>query len=246
MKKAVLILGATSSIARATADSLAAKGYPLYLAGRELSELERLASDLQIRYKTEVHCGHFDADQTEKHEQFIEDVLATTNGFEGVLVAFSDMGKHNKAIHDYEEAHKILQRNLLGAISILTYSSIYLEKQKRGFIIGISSPSGDRGRQSNYIYGAGKAGLSVYLEGLRNRLYPLGIHVMTVKPGFVDTAMTFGLPGLFLVASPKYVGEKIVKGLEKSKDIIYVPWFWRYIMWIICSIPEKLFKRLKL
>jgi short-subunit dehydrogenase len=121
-----------------------------------------------------------------------------------------------------------------------------LERQESGFIVGISSVAGDRGRQSNYVYGSAKSGLTAFLQGLRNRLYPSGVHVMTVKPGFVDTAMTFGLPGLFLVANPQDVGEKLAASAEKGKDEVYIPGFWRYIMAIIKSIPERLFKTLKL
>jgi len=117
---------------------------------------------------------------------------------------------------------------------------------KRGFIIGISSVAGDRGRQSNYVYGAAKGALSLYLQGLRNRLHPSGVRVITIKPGFVDTAMTYGLPGMFLVASPQAVGESIASSPGKSADVVYLPWFWRYIMLIIKHIPEPIFKRLKL
>lgn len=121
-----------------------------------------------------------------------------------------------------------------------------LRVKRRGFIIGISSVAGDRGRQSNYVYGAAKGALSLYLQGLRNRLYPRGIRVITIKPGFVDTAMTYGLSGLFLVASPQNIGERIVRSLDKSADVVYLPWFWRYIMMIIKHIPEPIFKRMKL
>lgn len=246
MKKAVLILGATSSIARAIAESLALRGYPLYLASREKQELERIAQDLKIRYKVDVHYGFFDADNIDDNEAFLQKVVEEVNGLEGVVLAFGDLGEQQKAIYNFSEALKILNRNFIGACSIVSLCANYLEKEKKGFIIGISSVAGDRGRQSNYIYGAAKGGLNIFLQGLRNRLYPSGVHVMTVKPGFVDTAMTFGLPGLFLVASPKDVGEAIVKGLEKKRNEIYVPWFWRYIMAIIKSIPEKVFKKLKL
>ena len=115
-----------------------------------------------------------------------------------------------------------------------------------GFIIALSSVAGDRGRQSNYIYGSAKGGLSVFLQGLRNRLFHSGVRVITIKLGFVDTAMTFGLPNLFLVASPQEVGKKIVKAVNRGRNVVYIPWFWRLIMGIICSIPECVFKRLKL
>jgi len=106
--------------------------------------------------------------------------------------------------------------------------------------------AGDRGRQSNYVYGAAKGALTLYLQGLRNRLQTAGVRVVCVKPGFVDTAMTFGMPGLFLVASPEHVGERIARAVEGKTDVLYVPWFWRYIMLIIRAIPEAVFKRMKL
>ena len=165
---------------------------------------------------------------------------------DGAIIAFGYLGQQSKAIHDFAEGQAILNCNFVGACSALAECANYFEAKKKGFIVGISSVAGDRGRQSNYYYGAAKGGLTTFLEGLRNRLYPAGVHVMTVKPGFVDTGMTFGKPGLFLVASPEAVGEAIGKAIAKGKSTLYVPWFWRYIMWIIKAIPETIFKRLKL
>jgi short-subunit dehydrogenase len=124
----------------------------------------------------------------------------------------------------------------------------YLEERGRGYIAAVSSVAGDRGRQSNYTYGASKAGLSAYLQGLRNRLHPAGVHVLTVKPGFVDTPMTHGLvnPDSPLVASPEQVAADVDLAIRKRKDVIYTRWFWRAVMLVIGSIPERVFKRLKL
>ncbi len=246
MSGPVLILGAVSAIARSTASVLAAKGYSLYLAGRDMDELSRLAKDIEIRYGVKVKFGYFDGDAYDSHADFLKDVLGKMGELEGVLVAFGYLGDQQLAASDFAEGEKIIRRNFTGVCSILSHCANYLESRKKGFIIGITSVAGDRGRQSNYFYGAAKGGLSLYLQGLRNRLFPSGIRVITIKPGFVDTSMTFGMPGLFLVASPVYVGERIVKSLEKSKDIVYVPWFWQHIMWIIRMVPEPLFKRLKL
>jgi short-subunit dehydrogenase len=105
--------------------------------------------------------------------------------------------------------------------------------------------AGDRGRQSNYLYGAAKAGLSTFLQGLRNRLFHANVKVITIKPGFVDTHMTYGRPGLFLVASPESVARGIFRAIAKGKDVVYLPWFWRPIMLIVQSIPEAIFKRLR-
>jgi len=246
MSNPVLILGASSSIARATASVLASKGHPLYLAGRDLNDLARLASDLKIRHGITVQFGFFDAEDYGSHDKFLRDVVQQMGGLEGVIVALGYLGDQKVAVRDFKEGELIIRRNFTGVCSILSLCANYLESQKRGFIIGISSVAGDRGRQSNYFYGAAKGGVSLYLQGLRNRLFPAGVRVITIKPGFVDTAMTFGMPGLFLVVSPQYAGERIARSLRRSRDIVYVPWFWRYIMWIIRMIPEPVFKRLKL
>jgi short-subunit dehydrogenase len=242
----VLILGASSSIARAAAYAFAAKGHTLYLAGRDMLDLERLAADIKVRYQVDACFGYFDAADFDTHASFLQKVVEEMQGLKGVLAAFGEFKDQQKAITDFSYAKKIIDINFTGMCSILTACGNYLGRQGDGFIIAISSVAGDRGRQSNYIYGAAKAGLNAFLEGLRNRLYHAGVRVITIKPGFVDTAMTYGLPNLFLVASPQEVGEKIVRTLNRSRDVIYIPWFWRDIMRIIRAIPEPLFKRLKL
>lgn len=245
MTEAVLILGATSAIARATAAAFAAQGHPLYLAARDLDELRRSAADLHLRYGVEVRYGLFDAEATETHAAFLQTVIEEMQGLRGVVLAFGYLGDQ-QAARDFSVGAKVIASNFTGAASILSHCANYFEPLQRGFIIGISSVAGDRGRQSNYVYGAAKGALSLYLQGLRNRLFASGVRVITIKPGFVDTAMTYGLPGLFLVASPHAVGERIVAALDKSADVVYLPWFWRYIMLIIKHIPEPIFKRLKL
>ena len=245
MSEAVLILGATSAIARATAAAFAARGDTLYLASRDEDELRRIAADLHLRYGVEVRHGSFDAEATGTHEAFFRSVRAAMPDLSGVVLAFGYLGDQQEA-RDFKVAAKVIARNFTGAASILSLCADYFEPLKRGFIIGISSVAGDRGRQSNYVYGAAKGALSLYLQGLRNRLSASGVRVITIKPGFVDTAMTYGLPGLFLVASPQSVGERIVAALGKSADVVYLPWFWRYIMLIIKHIPEPIFKRMKL
>ena len=245
MNKPVLILGATSAIARGTAAAFAARGHALYLASRDLDELQRSAADLHIRYGVEVRYGLFDAEATATHAEFLEKVIAEMHGLEGVVLAFGYLGDQ-MAARDFKQGARVIAANFTGAVSILSECASYFEPQKRGFIIGISSVAGDRGRQSNYVYGAAKGGLSLFLQGLRNRLFASGVRVITIKPGFVDTAMTFGLPGLFLVASPQKIGEDIVNTLKKSADVVYLPGFWRFIMLIIKHVPEPIFKRMKL
>ena len=245
MSETVLILGATSAIARATAAAFAARGAALYLASRDMDELRRIAADLHLRHDVEVRYGLFDAEATETHGVFLQTVINEMPNLSGVVLAFGYLGDA-QAARDFDVGAKIIASNFTGAASILSHCANYFEPLQRGFIIGISSVAGDRGRQSNCVYGAAKGALSLYLQGLRNRLFVSGVRVITIKPGFVDTAMTFGLSGLFLVASPQNVGERIVGALGKSADVVYLPWFWRYIMLIIKHIPEPIFKRLKL
>ena len=245
MRERVLLLGASSAIARSVAAALAARGCTLCLAGRDLNDLRRASSDLKIRYGVVVSAEFFDAEDYDAHEGFLKTVLKSMGGIDGVIIAFGYFGDQEKAACDFRVAKRLIDSNFTGAASILTHCSAYFEKQGSGFIVGISSVAGDRGRARNYVYGAAKGAVSLYLQGLRGRLSTAGVRVITVKLGFVDTAMTFGLPGLFWVASPEYIGNRVTRVLHGSRDIVYLPWFWRYIMWVVRLIPERLFKRMK-
>jgi short-subunit dehydrogenase len=243
----VLVLGATSAIARAIAGELAARGFDLVLAGRDAPEVEILAADLRLRHRVRADARPFDALAFETHGAFVEDcVAAAPDGLFGVVLCFGYLGDQARAESDFEEARRILDTNFVAAVSVLNPIARELESRRRGFIAAISSVAGDRGRQSNYLYGAAKAGLTVYLQGLRNRLSRSGVRVVTIKPGFVDTAMTFGRPGMFLVASPEDAGRRIARAVLGGKDVSYVPGFWRYVMLGIRAVPERLFKRLRL
>lgn len=246
MTKTLLIFGATSAIARGTAEAFARRGYSLFLVSRDSFELERLARDLNTRFQIQADFAPFDAENTLEAEEFVNSAIRQSNNLEGVLIAIGDLGEHSQSTYDVAEMDKILKRNFTAPCALLTVLGKYFEVKKSGFVAVITSVAGDRGRQSNYVYGAAKGGLNIFLEGFRNRLFHYNVHVMTVKPGFVDTAMSFGLPNLFLVADPKDVGEDIAKAIEKKKDVVYLPWFWKYLMTIITSIPESIFKRLKL
>lgn len=242
----ILVLGATSAIARATALAFARRGDNVYLAARDTDEVSRIASDLALRCQATILSGYFDATDTDTHELFIRKVVDDLGGLDGVVFAAGSMAEQTEAAKDFSLVKTMVQVNYLGAMSVLNQCASYLKNQRSGFIIGISSVAGDRGRQSNYYYGSTKSAFTVFLAGLRNALQPAGVHVMTVKPGFVDTAMTYGVNGMFLVASPDVVGERIAQAVDKKRDIVYLPWFWRYIMLIIRFIPESIFKRLKL
>jgi len=242
----VLILGATSAIASALAREFAAHKFDLVLGGRDREELSALASDLSLRYRIRAGVLSFDALDTQTHASTLQSFLSGAgNALEGVVVCMGYLGDQAMGQCDWEEARRILETNFPGCVSALNILANHFEPRRAGFICAISSVAGDRGRQSNYLYGAAKAGLSTFLQGLRNRLFHANVKVITVKPGFVDTRMTYGRPGLFLVASPASVAKGIFRAIAKGKDVVYLPWFWRLIMLIVQSIPEAIFKRLR-
>jgi short-subunit dehydrogenase len=243
----VLVLGATSAIARAAAGELARVGYDLVLAARDTEEAGAIAADLRLRHGVGAEAVELDALAFDTHPKLVADVLARHGArLEGALVAVGYLGDAERARTDFAEARRILDTNLTACVSLLTPLAEHFERRGGGFLCVISSVAGERGRQSNYVYGAAKGGLTVYLEGLRNRLFPAGVRVVTVNPGFVDTRMTFGKPGTFLVARPEAVARGIVRAIARGRDVVYLPGFWRPVMFAIRAIPERLFKRLKL
>ncbi len=240
--KNVLILGATSDMAQAIAKKYVAEGWSLTLAALEPELLESIASDLRVRSEVEIHAVEFDALDFSNHRNFYESLETKPDA---VICVFGYMGDQELARTDLDEVRKTIDINFTGAASILAVVAENFEKRGHGSIAGISSVAGDRGRQSNYIYGCAKAGLTAYLAGLRNRLAKSGVHVMTVKPGFVRTKMTehLDLPAA-LTADPEQVASAVFKGLEKKKNTIYILWMWRWIMCIIRHIPEFVFKKM--
>lgn len=240
----VLIIGATSDIGFAIAKKFASEKYGVQLASRNVSQLEAFQSDISIRYGVPCTTHAFDAADFASHRTFFEslsprpDVSIYVSGY---------MNDNEKVIKDWNEASNTVNVNYTGAISILNIIAESYTASQSGTIVGISSVAGNRGRQSNYIYGSAKAGFTAYLSGLRNKLYHSKVHVLTVLPGFVNTRMTenLNLPKL-LTAQPDEVGTAIYKAVKNKKDVLYVKWFWRWIMLIITTIPESMFKKRKL
>lgn len=241
----ILVVGATSAMARGAAAAWAKQGQRLVLAGRDTDELSRLARDLQVRYQVRVQTARIDFDEAMDMVQWFDRLESQCGPIDGLLLAAGWMTEGEQMRRGLPGA-QVIQRNYAGPVALLEVVADRLEARRQGFIAAIASVAGDRGRQSNYPYGAAKGALALYLAGLRNRLQPAGVHVMTVKPGFVDTRMTYGLPGLFLVAQPDAVGAHIVQACDRGVNTLYVPGFWRLIMLIIRSVPEWLFKRLSL
>ena len=244
--KNILIIGATSAIAQETARCYAAHGANLYLIGRNEQKLSDMQADLKGRGASEVTTAQADLLDTALHNRLIDKAWEKLRQIDGVLIAHGTLGDQTEAEADYATAEKEFQSNMLSAISLLTPIANKMEIQRCGVIATITSVAGDRGRQSNYIYGAAKAGLNTYLQGLRNRLSPHGVTVLTIKPGFVDTPMTADLDKGPLFASAQKVGSGIHKAMKKKKDVVYLPGFWWGIMCIIKCIPESIFKKLKL
>ena len=185
MMKKVLVLGATSAIAQATVRLLSARGVALYLVGRHAERLEAVARDARIRGASRVETEVLDLDDLSQHEALVARAETALGGLDGALLAHGILGDQAQAQGSYAETEKVLRTNFLSAVSLLTPLANRFESQRAGTLVVISSVAGDRGRQSNYVYGASKGALTVFLQGLRNRLAPAGVAVVTVKPGFV-------------------------------------------------------------
>lgn len=242
--KTVLILGAASDMAVAIARDFSKKKCRIILAGRSLGQLKEIASDLKIRYEADAEVVKFDALDFSTHEKFYQDLK---NKPDIVVCVFGYLGDQSVAETNWKETETILHTNFTGAVSILNIVANDMDIRKDGVIVGISSVAGDRGKLSNYIYGSAKAAFTAYLSGLRNRLFHSGVHVLTVKPGFVATQMTanMNLPPL-LTGTPDRVARQIAAAIIAKRNVIYTLRRWRLLMLIINNIPEFIFKRLKM
>ncbi len=243
-KKILLVLGARSDIGIAVAHRFAKEGFQIQLAARNSSDLKNDCDNISLRFNVKTSFHEFDALNYNSHESFIEDLpnLPTV-----VISAFGCLGKQKESEKYLTKALEVIRTNYEGVISIFESFANHFKSRGSGTLIGISSVAGDRGRGSNYIYGSAKAGLSTFLSGLRNRLYPFGVDVITIKPGYVRTKMTSELQlPQYLTTNPNYVADCIFKAYRNKKGILYITRIWFYIMKIIQIIPECLFKRMKL
>lgn len=245
MKK-ILIIGATSTIAQHVAKIYAAQKACLCLAGRDEKKLRIVADDLAARGAQAVHVLTVELIDPATHVDMIKQAENFLQGFDGVLIAYGSLPDQHACEADSGLTLKELNTNFISVVALLTQLANSMEKRGSGVLAVISSVAGDRGRQSNYIYGAAKGGLSIFLQGLRNRLASKGVQVLTIKPGFVDTPMTANFKKGVLWVSAETIARGIVKAMNKKRDIVYLPWFWWGIMLIIRSIPERIFKRMKL
>jgi len=238
--KSALVIGATSSLAQSICRQLASSGYRLILAARDERELEIRAGDIATR--TGMECSMLHVDFSDK-DFSATSLIESAGPFDTLIFAAGDMGSSEQ--DDLANLAHIAMVNYVVPSQVLSVAAEVMADAGHGTIVVIGSVAGDRGRASNYEYGAAKAALSAFASGLRNRYAKRGVHVMTVKPGFTDTPMTWGMHSP-LIALREDVARVILKGMQGKKDVLYVPWFWRYIMLIICNIPESIFKKLKL
>lgn len=239
-----LILGASSAIARAFARKAAATGAHLILGGRDADDLAVLATDAQLRGASSAQAVLFDSRDPASFATALQ-ALAAIDATPHIAIFAGSMVDQTTLETAPARIAGMITDNLNGPAQLLLQALPQMLARPGGVIVGVGSVSGDRGRASNFGYGAGKAGFHAFLSGLRARLSRSNIHVVTVKPGFVDTAMTWGLPGLFLVASPTDAAARIWRAAQKRRNVVYVPGFWWIIMTIIKCVPEFVFKRLK-
>ncbi len=243
----VAIFGATSAMAQETARLLAGRGAELFLVGRNPERLRAVADDARARGAARVELAQADLDDPARHGELLARAAEALGGrIDAVLVAQGVLADSDACEADPAVAERMLVSNFVGPALLCQAAALRLAAQGSGALVAISSVAGDRGRQSNYAYGAAKGGLSTFLAGLRNRMFRRGVRVVTVKPGFVDSPMTAHLPKGALFVPPSAVAAAIVRAVERRRDVVYVPGFWRAIMLVIRLVPEAIFKRLRL
>lgn len=242
----IMILGATSAIAHETARNFAKDGAEFFLVARDQDKLMSIVGDLQAHGAKKVITSVVDMNDTDRHAGLIDEALTELCGLDAVLLSYGTLGDQAASEASYDVARQELETNFLSTVSFLTVIANVFEKQRRGVIAVVTSVAGDRGRASNYVYGTAQAAKITFLSGLRNRLAKSGVTVLTIKPGQTDTPMTAHMDKGLLWAQPSTVGRDIYNAMRKQQDVLYTPFFWRYIMGIILHIPEQIFKRLSL
>ena len=247
--KRVLVLGATSGIAEASIRIWASRGESLFLIGRNAQRLAAVAADARVRGASFVDTATADLDNTATHPELLAHAINALGGLDVAYLAVGVLGDQSRAERSFAEAGQILHTNFIVPASLLTWLANYCAQRHAGTLAVLSSVAGDRGRKSNYVYGSSKAGLTAFVDGMRNRIDREGVRVMTIKPGPVKTSMTEGMKGESRFADVSVVAATIVKAIDKGAkgpDVLYVPGLWRLIMGVIRAIPESRFKKLNL
>ena len=241
----MIILGSNSEVAQAFVQECLAKGekFPtIYLLSSNPETTEKFAGHIQVKFFQHSEIIPLDLMKEIDYktlENINSDVLFCASGYLGLST--------EDGLYDDENTERIIDVNYAKLVPVLNFFAKKMESKRTGTMIVLSSVAGERGRQSNFIYGSAKAALTAYLSGLRNYLFDKKVHVLTVKPGFMDTKMTEGLPlNPALTASPKKAAEGIYKAFKNKNNVAYVLPIWAIIMLIIRNIPEFIFKKLKL
>jgi short-subunit dehydrogenase len=243
----VLVIGATSAIAEATARLFAVRGARLYLVGRRSAALEAIAADLRVRGSPLVGWEVLDLNDLPAHPAMLERAATAIGAPDVVLIAHGTLGDQAASERSVDLTVRELTTNGLSVAALLTLVATQMEARASGTIAVISSVAGERGRQSNYVYGSAKAMVTAFTSGLRQRLAKSGVAVITIKPGFVDTPMTAAIAkGGPLWAKADAVAAGILRAIDRGTPVVYLPWFWYLIMCVIRAIPERLFVRLKI
>jgi short-subunit dehydrogenase len=240
----ILIAGATSAIAQETAKCFAAEGASFLLAGRDAQKLAAVADDLRARGAKQVETTEIDLLDLSRCSLLIAEARESLGGLDALLVAHGTLPDQAACENDVELALEAVSLNALSVIALLGPAAAHFETQGSGCLAVITSMAGVRGRRSNYVYGAAKAAVSAFLEGLRGRMAAADVAVVDIRPGFVDTPMTAHIPKNPLFASPQSVGARVYRAMVAGEDVVYAPWYWRWIALVIQLIPRRIFKKL--
>ena len=245
MKK-VLVIGATSTISEHCARIWATRGYKLYLVARNEARLQTIVADLVVRGAGQIASYCTDLNDLDRHSELLDAADAAMNGIDIVLIAHGTLSNQKSCEQSVGETLTEIQTNALSMISLLTLIANRFEEKNDGTICVISSVAGDRVRASNYVYGSAKAMVTAFTSGLRQRLHKSNVAVVTIKPGFVDTPMTAEFKKGLLWAKPSAVATKILRAIDLKKSEVYIPFYWRFVMLIIRSLPASIFKKMGL
>lgn len=241
-----LVVGATSAIAQAVARLLAQRGASFYLVARNEACTKAVMDDLLVRGASSAHFEQMDANDLAAHGPMLKRAAETLGGIDTVIIAHGSLGNQHLCEQSVDAMLSEISTNGLSVLSLATLVGSYMAERGCGTLVVLSSVAGDRGRQSNYVYGSAKALVTTFLSGLRQRLHRRGVTVITVKPGPVDTPMTAGMEKGRLWSEPAHVAAAIVRAIDRRTSVVYVPSYWRPIMAVIRSIPERAFQRLAL
>jgi decaprenylphospho-beta-D-erythro-pentofuranosid-2-ulose 2-reductase len=246
MTRRVLILGATSGIARETSRCFAAEGAKLFLVARDSQKLAAVAADLKVRGAQAVETYEADLAAYSDHAAIINRAASAWQGLDAALIAHGTLPDQTLLENDLAALREAVDTNYFSTVSLSMELAAVFEKQRSGVLAVIGSVAGDRGRRSNYVYGSAKAAVATFLAGLRLRLLAAGVQVVLIKPGWVSTPMTAHLPQNFLYISAEKAGRGVHKAMISHTRVVYLPWYWKWIMAVIRMLPEPIFAKLNL